>query len=129
MFIKVGEKWVNTDCVERLWVNTDCVERLWVHDDNVYISTVEPVFAYRYGHHKSHEEAVKAMDELAEKINAALGCKPAAREKVVMKYEEHGDEHNIIGVYRCSHCKTVIRDEHSWYKFCPVCGREIERWE
>lgn len=117
MFIKVGKK----------WVNTDCVERLWVHDDDVYIGTVESVFAYCYGHHKSHEEAVKAMDELAEKINAALGCKLAAREKTTMKYEEHGNA--SVGVYRCSRCKTAIREEYSWYKFCPACGREIERWK
>lgn len=32
-------------------------------------------------------------------------------------------------LYKCSRCKTVIRDEYSWYKFCPACGREIERWE
>lgn len=64
----------------------------------------------------------------ASKINAAQGYKPAKEKKTTMKYEEHGDE-AIVGVYRCSRCKTVIREEHSWYKFCPCCGREIERWE
>lgn len=64
----------------------------------------------------------------ASKINAAQGRKLAEEKKTTMKYEEHGNEPSV-GVYRCSRCKTAIREEHSWYKFCPACGREIERWE
>lgn len=80
------------------------------------------------GRYDTKEGVIKAMDEAANKINAAQGFKPAAREKTTMKYEEHGDE-VVVGVYRCSRCKTVVREEHSWYKFCPACGREIKEWK
>lgn len=125
MLIKIDNKWVAANTVTDLgWVsnvvNGEKTYSLYIRNDG------DDCFC---GEYNTEEGVIKAMDEAASKINAALGCKPAAREKVVMKYEEHGDEPSIIGVYRCSRCKTVIREEHSWYKFCPACGREIKRWE
>lgn len=124
MLIKIANKWVDVSTVTELdWVsnnvNGEKIYSLYIRNDG------ESCFCGRYG---TKEGVVKAMDEVAEKINAAQGFKPAAGGKTTMKYEEHGDE-AIVGVYRCSRCKTVIRDEHSWYKFCPACGLEIERWE
>ena len=125
MLIKIGNEWIDASVVTGLdWVcnmvNGEKTYFLYIRNDG------EDCCCGRYD---TKEGVIKAMDEAAEKINAAQGCKPAAGEKTTMKYEEHGDEPNIIGVYRCSRCKTVIRDECSWYKFCPACGREIERWE
>ena len=125
MLIKIGNKWIDASAVTGLdWgcniANGEKTYSFYIRDDG------EGCFGGRYD---TKEGAIKAMDEVATKINAAQGCKPAPGEKTTMKYEEHGDEPNIIGVYRCSRCKTVIREEHSWYKFCPACGREIERWE
>ena len=115
------------------WVNPAHVESIEVYDTEddcrIYINMANENGTLCSTTYTAYEEAVKAIDDIAEKINAAQGCKPAPGEKTTMKYEEHGDEPNIIGVYRCSRCKTVIREEHSWYKFCPACGREIERWE
>lgn len=114
------------------WVNPDRIETVEIYgpedDCRIYINTSNENNLLTSDDYKTYEEAAKVMDELAEKINAAQGCKPAAEEKTTMKYEEHGDE-AVVGVYRCSRCKTVIRDECSWYKFCPACGREIERWK
>lgn len=123
MLIKIGNKWVNASNVTGLdWVcNT-------VRDKKSYVLSIyndgEGCFCGRYD---TKEGVIKTMDEAAEKINAAQGFKPAT-EKTVMKYEEHGDE-AVVGVYRCSCCKTVVREEHSWYKFCPACGREIKEWK
>lgn len=124
MLIKIGDKWVNASNVTGLdWVcGIVCGKKIY----DLYIRNDEEDCCC--GRYDTKEGVIKAMDEAAIKINAAQGCKPAAGEKTTMKYEEHGDE-AIVGVYRCSRCKTVIRDEHSWYKFCPACGREIERWE
>lgn len=114
------------------WVNPAHVESIEVYDTEddcrIYINMANENGTLCSTTYTTYEGAVKAIDEIAKKINAAQGFKPAAGEKVVMKYEEHGDE-AIVGVYRCSRCKTVIRDEYSWYKFCPACGRKIERWE
>lgn len=126
MLIKVGERWVDASSVTGL---------SWDYCGTMNGRESYALYICRdgkdcvCGKYDTKKGAAKAMDEAAEKINAAQGCKIAAEGKVVMKYEEHGDEPNIIGVYRCSRCKTVIRKEHSWYKFCPCCGREIERWE
>ena len=124
MLIKIGNEWIDASAVTGLdWVcnmvNGEKTYFLYIRNDKE---------DYCCGRYDTKEGVIKAMDEAATKINAAQGCKLAAGEKVVMKYEEHGDE-AIVGVYRCSRCKTVIRDEHSWYKFCPACGLEIERWE
>lgn len=126
MLIKIGNEWINPNYIESVetW-NPRVYERKSYYVD---VNMADRDHSYRIATCDTYEEAVETMDEAAEKINAAQGCKPAAGEKTTMKYEEHGDE-AIVGVYRCSRCKTVIRDEHSWYKFCPVCGREIERWE
>lgn len=114
------------------WVNPAHVESIEVYDTEddcrIYINMANENGTLCSTTYTSYEEAVKAIDDIAEKINAAQGFKPAPGEKTTMKYEEHGDD-AIVGVYRCSHCKTVIRDECSWYKFCPACGREIERWK
>ena len=123
---------IKIDAFRNEWINPDHIESIKIHalgvnDYRVYINMTNNEDSYRADTCDTYKEAVKVMNELAEKINAAQGCKPATK-KTVMKYEEHGDE-AIVGVYRCSRCKTVIRDEHSWYKFCPACGRETERWE
>lgn len=125
MLIKIGNKWLDASAVKGLSFFYN-VSR---HIERYVLCADVDKDNYLCGHYSTKEGVTKAMDEAAEKINAAQGCKIAAEGKVVMKYEEHGDEPNIIGVYRCSRCKTVIREEHSWYKFCPCCGREIERWE
>lgn len=124
MLIKIGNKWVDANTVTELsWVsNVVNGEKTY----SLYIRNDGDVFLC--GGYNTEEGVIKAMDEAATKINAAQGFKSAEEEKVVMKYEEHGDE-AIVGVYRCSRCKTVIREEHSWYKFCPACGREVERWK
>lgn len=83
--------------------------------------------SYLCGNYDTEEDVIKAMDEAAEKINAAQGFKPAAEKKVVMKYEEHGDKPSV-DVYRCSRCKKRLR-AYGWYNFCPYCGKGIERWE
>lgn len=125
MLIKIGNDWVAANTVTGLdWVcNIACDKKSYA----LYIRNDKE--DYCCGRYDTKEGVIKAMDEAATKINAAQGFKSAEEEKVVMKYEEHGDEPDIVGVYRCSRCKTVIRDECSWYKFCPACGREIERWE
>lgn len=129
MLIKIDEFRFNK---KSTWVNPDRIETVEIYgpedDCRIYINTSNENNLLTSDDYKTYEEAAKVMDKLAEKINAAQGCKPAPGEKTTMKYEEHGDD-AIVGVYRCSHCKTVIRDEYSWYKFCPACGREIERWE
>lgn len=79
------------------------------------------------GHYKTEKDAIKAMDEAANKINAAQGFKHTAKEKVTMKYVEHNDKTGI-GVYCCSHCKMRLH-VYGFYNFCPYCGEEIERWE
>lgn len=125
MLIKIGNEWVAANTVTELsWVsnvfNGEKTYSLYINNNGDDCLC---------GGYNTEEDVIKAMDEAAEKINAAQGCKFADEGKVVMKYEEYGDEPSIIGVYRCSRCKTVIREEHSWYKFCPACGREIEWWE
>ena len=123
MLIKIANKWVNASTVTCLdWVcNT-------VRDKKSYV-----LYIYNdgrdccCGRYDTKEGVIKAMDEAAEKINAAQGFKPAAEEKVVMKLEEHSSEGGF-NIYRCSHCKTGLQN-CEWYKFCPACGREIERWE
>ena len=122
MLIKIDNKWVDASTVTGLdWVsNTVNGEKsygLYIRNDG------EDCFCGRYD---TKEGVIKAMDEAAEKINAAQGCKPAA-EKTTMKYVEHGDEPSV-DVYCCSHCKTGLQ-AYDWYKFCPYCGKEIERWE
>lgn len=125
MLVKIGNKWLDASAVKGLSFFYN-VSR---HIERYVLCADVDKDSYLCGYYDTKEGVIKAMDEAAEKINAAQGCKIAAEGKVVMKYEEHGDEPNIISVYRCSRCKTVIREEHSWYKFCPCCGREIERWE
>lgn len=127
MLIKIGNEWINPNYIKSVetW-NPRVYERESYYVD---VNMADRDNSYRIATCDTYEEAVKTMDEAAEKINAAQGYKLAEEEKVVMKHEEHGDEPDIVGVYRCSHCKTVIRDECSWYKFCPACGREIERWK
>lgn len=124
MLVKIGNKWLRADRITCLECSRGNVNGIIGYVLLAYSFRLE----YLCGKYDTEEGAAKAMNELAEKINAAQGCKPAAEEKVAMKYEEHGDE-AIVGVYRCSRCKTMIREEYSWYKFCPACGREIERWE
>ena len=123
MLIKIANKWVAASAVTGLdWVCNTVRDKksyvLYIYNDG------RGCFCGRYD---TKEGVIKAMDEAAEKINAAQGFKPATK-KTVMKYEEHGDE-AVVGVYRCSCCKTVVREEHSWYKFCPACGREIKEWK
>lgn len=123
MLIKIANKWVAANTVTDLgWVsnvvNGEKTYSLYIRNDG------DDCFC---GEYNTEEGVIKAMDEAAEKINAAQGCKPAAEEKVVMKLEEHSSEGGF-NIYRCSHCKTGLQD-CEWYKFCPACGREIERWE
>lgn len=113
------------------WVNPAHVESIEVYDTEddcrIYINMANENGTLCSTTYNTYKEAVEAIDELAEKINAAQGFKPAAEAKTVMKYVEHGDEPSV-DVYRCSHCKTGLQ-AYDWYKFCPYCGREIERWE
>lgn len=125
MLIKIGDKWIDVNLITNLEYS-HC--KIYQGDFGYALLVYSNRQVYSCGEYETEESVIKAMDEAAEQINAAQGFKPAAREKTTMKYEEHGDE-AIVGVYRCSCCKTVIRDEHSWYKYCPACGREIERWE
>lgn len=123
MLIKIGNEWIDASAVTGLdWVcnivNGEKTYFLYIRNDKE---------DYCCGRYDTKEGVIKAMDEAATKINAAQVCKPAAGEKVVMRYEEHGDE-AVVGVYRCSHCKTGLQ-AYDWYKFCPYCGKEIERWE
>ena len=84
-------------------------------------------WAERLGYKDAEQDEEKSeLVKAAEKIKAAQGCKPAAK-KTTMKYVEHGDEPSV-DVYCCSHCKTGLQ-AYDWYKFCPYCGKEIERWE
>lgn len=123
MLIKIANKWVDASTVTEVdWtsnnVNGEKTYFLYIRHDR------ENCFCGRYD---TKEGVIKAMDEGANKINAVQGCKLAEEGKVVMKYVEHGDEPSV-DVYRCSHCKTGLQ-AYDWYKFCPYCGREIERWK
>lgn len=123
MLVKIGNKWVDASTVTGLdWVFRTGRDKknyaLYIYNDG------KDCFCGRYD---TKEGVIKAMDEAATKINAAQGCKPATKGEVVMKYVEHGDEPGI-DVYRCSCCKTGLQ-AYDWYKFCPYCGRAIERWE
>lgn len=123
MLVKIGDEWIDASAVTGLnWVcnivNGEKTYSLYIRNDG------EGWFCGRYD---TEEGAIEAMDEAATKINAAQGCKPAEEAKTVMKYVEHGDQPSV-DVYRCSHCKTGLQ-AYDWYKFCPYCGKEIERWE
>ena len=78
---------------------------------------------YCCGRYDTKEGVIKAMDEAATKINAAQGCKPA-EEKTTMEHMGAGGN----GAYYCTRCKSYMK-VYKPYKFCPACGREIERWE
>lgn len=122
MLIKIANKWVAANTVTDLgWVssvvNGEKTYSLYIRNDG------DDCFC---GGYNTEEGVIKAMDEAAEKINAAQGCKPAAEEKTVMEYTASGTE-SKRGTFRCSHCGFVVLGVSA--KFCPGCGRGIVRWE
>lgn len=122
MLVKIGNKWVATNTVTDLdWVfnvvNGEKTYSLYIRNDG------DSCFC---GEYETEAEVIKAMDEAAEKINAAQGFKPAAEEKAVMEYTASGTE-SKRGTFRCSHCGFVVLGVSA--KFCPGCGRGIVRWE
>lgn len=122
MLIKIGNEWVAANTVTGLdWVcNIACDKKsyaLYIHNDKE---------DYCCGRYDTKEGVIKAMDEAAEKINAAQGFKPAEEKKAVMEYTVSGTE-SKRGTFRCSHCGFVVLGVSA--KFCPGCGREITRWE
>ena len=123
MLVKIGNKWVEA----KLIMDLEC-SRGSVNGSIGYILLARGAGRdYLCGEYETEAEVVKAMDEAAEKINAAQGFKHTAKEKVTMKYVEHNDKTGI-GVYCCSHCKMRLH-VYGFYNFCPYCGEEIERWE
>lgn len=122
MLIKIDNKWVAANTVTDLgWVsnvvNGEKTYSLYIRNDGD---------DYLCGEYETEAEVVKAMDEAAEKINAAQGFKPAAEQKAVMEYTASGTE-SKRGTFRCSHCGFVVLGVSA--KFCPGCGRGIVRWE
>lgn len=123
MLIKVGKRWVDASSVTGL--NWDyCGTMNGKESYALYICRDGK--DYVCGKYDTKKGAAKAMDEAAEKINAAQGCKPAAEEKAVMEYTASGTE-SKRGTFRCSHCGFVVLGVSA--KFCPGCGRGIVRWE
>lgn len=112
------------------WVNPAHVESIEVYDTEddcrIYINMGNENGTLCSTTYTAYEEAVKAIDDIAEKINAAQGFKPAAEEKAVMEYTASGTE-SKRGTFRCSHCGFVVLGVIA--KFCPGCGRGIMRWE
>lgn len=122
MLIKIANKWVDASTVTGLdWVCNTVRDKksyaLYIYNDG------EGCFCGRYD---TKEGVIKAMDEAAEQINAAQGFKPAAEEKVVMRYASPRNGQKY-GVFRCSHCRFAVLGVD--YDCCPGCGREIGRWE
>lgn len=118
MLVKIGNKWVDASTVTGLdWVFRTGRDKknyaLYIYDDG------KDCFCGRYN---TKEGVIKAMDEAAEKINAAQGYKG----KVVMRYAGPGNGQKY-GVFRCSHCRFAVSRPD--YDCCPNCGRKIERWE
>lgn len=124
MLIKIGDRWVTANTVTELsWVsNVVNGEKTY----SLYIRNDGDVFLC--GGYNTEEGVIKAMDEAATKINAAQGFKSAEEKgKTTMKrIVYNGDEGD--NMYCCTRCKAW-RSAYNWYKFCPACGREIERWE
>lgn len=119
MLIKIANKWVAANTVTDLgWVsnvvNGEKTYSLYIRNDG------DDCFC---GGYNTEEGVIKAMDEAAEKINAAQGFKPA-EEKTTMEHMGAGGN----GAYYCTRCKSYMK-VYKPYKFCPACGREIERWE
>ena len=122
MLIKIGDKWVDAKLIVDLEYS-----RGSVNGSIGYILLARDVRRdYLCGEYETEAEVIKAMDEAAEKINAAQGFKPAAEGKVVMEYTASGTE-SKRGIFRCSHCGFVVLGVSA--KFCPGCGRGIVRWE
>ncbi len=116
MLIKIGDKWVDANLIVDLEYS-----RGSVNGSIGYILLARGNRRdYLCGEYETEAEVIKAMDEAAEKINAAQGCKPA-EEKTTM--ERMGNN-----TYYCARCKSYMK-VYKPYKFCPACGREIERWE
>lgn len=122
MLVKIDNKWLRADLITCLEVS-----RGSVNGSIGYILLARGVRRdYLCGEYETEAEVVKAMDEAAEKINAAQGFKPAAEQKAVMEYTASGTE-SKRGTFRCSHCGFVVLGVSA--KFCPGCGRGIVRWE
>lgn len=82
MLIKIGDKWVDTKLIVDLEYS-----RGSVNGSIGYILLARGVRRdYLCGEYETEAEVIKAMDEAAEKINAAQGFKPAAEEEAVMEY-------------------------------------------
>lgn len=122
MLVKIGDKWLRADRITCLECSRGNVNGIIGYVLLAYSFKRE----YLCGRYDTEEGAAKAMDEAAEKINAAQGFKPAAEEKAVMEYTASGTE-SKCGTFRCSHCGFVVLGVSA--KFCPGCGRGIVRWE
>lgn len=123
MLVKIGNKWVEA----KLIMDLEC-SRGSVNGSIGYILLARGAGRdYLCGEYETEAEVIKAMDEAAEKINAAQGHKPAVEEKTTMKHMVYnGDEGDNI--YACSCCKTWMQ-AYRWYKYCPNCGGEIKGWD
>ena len=124
MLVRISDKFKET------WVNPDRIETIEIYSlvsgCQIYINMPNENSTLHSFDYDTYEEAVKDMDELANKINAAQEYGPAMKDKAVMKYEYLSDQPDR-GVYRCSHCGfAVLGYDHDC---CPGCGKEIERWE
>lgn len=122
MLVKIGNKWLDASAVKGLSFFYN-VSR---HIERYVLCADVDKDNYLCGYYSTKEGVIKAMDEAAEKINAAQGFKPATEKKVVMKYAGPGTE-SKRGVFRCSHCRFTVLGVD--YDCCPGCGREITRWE
>lgn len=125
MLVKIGDKWMDANLVTGL--EYSCC--------NVYQGDFGYTLLVRDGRrdclcgdYRTEEDVIKAMDEAAEKLNAAQDVKPAKPNgKVTMKHMVYnGDDGDNI--YCCTHCKMWMQ-AYKWFKYCPNCGGEIKGWE